>query len=52
MSGGEKESAPAGDSDAQKNSADHDPCKITGSIPGIGGLGDENCLLSFLRVGR
>lgn len=35
---------------AQENGSEHDPCKITPKVAGIDGAGDENCLLSFLRV--
>ena len=47
MSGVERETPPAGDRGRGEDFA-HDPCKITANIPGISGLGDEICLLSFL----
>ncbi len=48
MSGVEKENAPRLEQEGvqENNGGDRDPCKVNSGIPGIGGAGDQNCLLS------
>lgn len=52
MSGGKNEERPPlGTGGVQEdNVGDRDPCKVKEDIPANGGTGDQNCLLSFLRV--
>jgi P4 family phage/plasmid primase-like protien len=51
MSGVERETPPAGDRGREgQESSDSVPCQNSPILPGIDGVGDGNCLLSFLQV--